>query len=258
MIFIYGDNMPIKPEFRHEIQPQNLYIAENIPPLAESKLRLPGGKKESRWYSLGSQSTCPFVQFIGGGAVQKIFTWGEMVEVPPGQEVLVKNASYMRGDIFIVSGQDFAAKPRRITVPVGIVDQNGDYGPFFDFSVAFTLTPEFPCDTRNCHEAYFDLYILGGDQEGANINVEVYYWQVIHSWFGPTVPLGIASQWAKLEVVPPLTAIDRFPLGTAHHVGNWTSEPASLLDKVDIIIDNDVVADAIGSIFPTGFYTLNY
>jgi len=243
---------------RAEIQPQNLYLAENVDAQTESKLRLPGGSKESRWYSLGSQSTVPFVQFIGGGDVQKIFTWGELVEVPPGQEVLVKNASLMRGDIFIVSGQDFAAKPRRITVPVTLIDANGDVGPWFDFSVVNTITTEFPCDTRNCHEAYLDVYMLGGDLEDTGINVEVYYWMFNRTYTAQLSPLGIASPWIKLDYVPPNTFIRRIPLGINQLMGNWTSEPQSLLDKAEVVISNDSEPDAIGTIFPTGFWTLNY
>ena len=254
---IYGDIMPDK--INKEIQPQNLYIAENVDAQTESKLRLPGGKNESRWYSLGSQSTVPFVQFLGGGAVQKIFTWGEMVEVPPNQEVLVKNASLMRGDIIIVSGQDFAAKPRRITVPVTMFDANGNTGPWDDFSVANVIVPEFPCDTRNCHEAYLDIILLGGDLDDTQITVQCQYSEFLHTYTAlPATLPGLTALWGKQNVLPPLTLTRRIPLGIAQDIGNWSSEPQSFLDVVDTVIVNSPAQGAVGYIGETGFYTLNY
>jgi hypothetical protein len=244
---------------RKEIQPQQLYIAENVEAQTESKLRLPGGTKESRWYSLGSQSTVPFVQFIGGGAVQKIFTWGEMIEVPPNQEVLVRNASLMRGDIIIVSGKDPVARPRRITVPVTMLDATGGTGPWTDFSVENLITTEFPCDTRNCHEAYLDIRIQGGNQNGSLVIVQVEYWDFIHTYTAQLVALpGFTAPWGKNEVLVPDTNYTRIPLGISQHVGNWAAEPASLRDKVEVIIGNAIVADSVGYIDATGFWVLNY
>ena len=258
MIRIYGDIMEdiFKKE---EIQPQNMYIAENIDAMTESKLRLPGGKDRSRWYSLGSQSTVPFVQFIGGGAVQKIFTWGEMVEVPAGQEVLVKSACLMRGDIIIEAGRDVAAKPRRITIPVTMLDEDGNEGPWVDFSVDNSIVPEFPCDTRNCHEAYLDISLTGGTENGSFIDIEVQYDNIIHTFTAqPAIVPVTAHQWAKVERVHPNTHYERIPLGISQTLGNWASEPASLLDKADLVISNAAVDLSKGWIGATGFYVLNY
>jgi hypothetical protein len=239
------------------VQPQNLYIAPNVDAQTESKLRLPGGQDESFWYSLGAQSTVPFVEFIGGGVVQKAFTWGEMVEVPAGQEVLVKNASLMRGDIFIQSGRDFVARPRRITVPVTMLDSGGGLGPWTDFGVLFAVTTEFPCDARNAHEAYLDIQLIGGDLDNAYIGILVQHTIFNHTYTAqiitPVTPL-----IAVTKIVPPNTVTWRIPLGISKSISSGSGQPDSMLDKIEVLIQNNPVANAVGVVGATGFWVLNY
>src|SRR5258706_5191563 len=131
-----GENKPIT-----KMQSQSNFFEAQVPPLQFAKsITLPGGK-----YSLGADSTIPFISLQGGGSSQKVFTWGELIEVPAGQKIQVKNESFMVGDIQINSGLDYANKPGKISLPV---ETNTDVGAFFT-----TITPRFPADTRLCRRA---------------------------------------------------------------------------------------------------------
>ena len=105
------------------------------------------------WYALSSLSNVPYVTLVGRGGTQKTFTWGELVYVPDGNLVTVKNASYHAGDIYVNSGRDFCAGPRRITVPVR-VKRDQQLG-FFDY----------PVDTRGARAAWL-MISRTADAEG--------------------------------------------------------------------------------------------
>lgn len=138
-----------------EFQPRNNFFQAAIPPLSNSEIKLPGGRNQPFYYSLGVDSTVPFVSLQGGGASQKVFSWGEMIEVLPGQTVIVKNESYMLGDIQINSGHDYAAKPERISLPV---DVDITEEPIFSGAIR-TYRPKFPADTRRCRRGYLKYQI---------------------------------------------------------------------------------------------------
>jgi hypothetical protein len=238
-----------------EFQMQTTFIAENTQPQTESKLTLPGGQTESFWYTLGSQSTVPFVQLVGGGMAQKIFTWGELIEVPPGQKVIVKNASLMRGDIIIESGKDYAAKPRRITIPVAILDDNGDTSDEWDADGGYFV--EFPCDARNAHQAFFDVVIETGNDAGSFVDIFVFHSQFIHTYTSPVIPnfFAIGLDGFTYGVVQN-SLLTRMPLGLDHQYPHDSAQPMSMLDQIDVLM---VIANpGAHTIKGTAYYTLNY
>lgn len=102
------------------------------------------------FYSLSSLSNVPFVSLIGIQGREKIFSWGEIVEVPVGQQARVRSESFHTGDVFINSGRDFGVVPARITVPVNFPE------------VANVRSPAFPCDTRRARRAYLSVEVLTG------------------------------------------------------------------------------------------------
>lgn len=192
-------------------QPKLSYFESEVLPFDKTSLTLPGGKKEPYFYSLGAESTVPFVILEGGGATQKIFSWGEMIQVNPGQLVTVKSASPMLGDIVINGGHDYAAKPDRVSVPVPMLFT----GAGFDDPGA-VVTPEFPADTRLCRRAYLALQIATNQDSqpvgiiGTNfkhsftatpaLDTNNYLDNVIISPFtlGAIIPLGFSSQFMPL------------------------------------------------------------
>jgi len=125
-----------------EIQPYSSFQAINVGPNLPTGLRLTGGKTRPFVYSLGVNSTVPYIRLIGGSTSQKLFSWGEQIIVPPGEMVTVENASYHPGDVYLQSGADPAAIPARVTVPVGLVNVNG------------AATGSFGVDTRRAKRAF--------------------------------------------------------------------------------------------------------
>jgi hypothetical protein len=136
-------------------RPYSTYSVLAAPAQTRTKLQLGPGL-----YSLSSLATVPYVSFVGLGQHEKLFSWGELVEVPVGKMITVKNASYHQGDIFINAGQDYATLPSRVTVPVPVTDFGID-GGFHSFATLF------PVDTRRARRAYFVTEItvnLGGSK----------------------------------------------------------------------------------------------
>ncbi len=187
-------------------QPKNNFFISAVPPLSNSELKLPGGNDEPFYYCLGVDSTVPFVSLQGGGASQKIFSWGEMIEVQPKQTVTVKNESFMLGDISINSGHDYAAKPERISLPVDIDIVDFDNGGGLTFR---TITPKFPADTRRCRRGYLKFQIITG---AAFIDILFIGKPVKHSF--PAVD-SITGQQDYFNVfsIPPNTASGEAPMG---------------------------------------------
>ena len=201
-------------------QKQKNFFDPNIAPLTKSKLRLPGGQpgQGSYYYSLGVQSTVPFVSLEGGGDSEKIFSWGELIEVEEGQQVTVTNSSFMFGDIEIISGLNYASKPERITVGVPIIG---------DITVPGTLIRSaFPADTRRCRRAYVAMSLSTDDPilfgiRGLNVKHSLNF-----SLDGTLIP---APQYIRVITLPGATAIGVLPLG----FGDTSNDllPMSLLDK---------------------------
>lgn len=130
-----------------ELQPYSSFQAINVPPGQETNLKLSGGETIPYRYSLGVNSSIPYIRLIGGNTSQKLFSWNEEIIVPPRQFVTVANASFHPGDIFMQSGVDPSAKPQRVTVPVTLnlvtVPGEDDY-----------FEPAFPLDTRRARRAF--------------------------------------------------------------------------------------------------------
>lgn len=217
-----------------QYQPKSNYFQANINPLSLSNLQLPGGKSESFFYCLGIDSTVPFVSLQGGGVSQKIFTWGEMIEVPPGQTVTVKNESFMRGDIQINSGHDFSAKPERISVPLRIKSVVGspaepDVSPGSQIS-------EFPADTRRCRRAFVACN-LTTVAALAQHSIVIFGKAIKHSFPGVDTTLvgGYYNYQTRLSYGAS-SLISEIPLGFAGDDGSNPNTPMALTDQADFIL----------------------
>ena len=134
---------PAKNSRNTERQPYSTFQAINIAPEAPTNLKLSGGKTIPYIYSLGVNSTVPYIRLVGGSSSQKLFSWNEQIVVPPGELVTVANGSYHPGDIFLQSGYDPAAIPARVTVPVAMVVGAGP-----------VITPAFKLDVRRARRAF--------------------------------------------------------------------------------------------------------
>lgn len=130
-----------------ERQPYSSFQALNVQPEAVTNLKLSGGQTIPYVYSLGVNSTVPYIKLIGGMNSQKLFSWNEQIVVHPGQFVTVANASYHPGDIFIQAGSDPSAKAGRVTIPFTL---NEVSVPGEDNYVE----PSFVVDTRRARRAY--------------------------------------------------------------------------------------------------------
>ena len=130
-----------------EIQPFSSFQALNVAPEQVTNLKLSGGQTIPYVYSLGVNSTVPYIKLIGGASSQKLFSWNEQIVVPPRQFVTVANASYHPGDIFLQAGSDPSAKPGRVTIPFTLreitVPAEDNY-----------LEPTHVVDTRRARRAY--------------------------------------------------------------------------------------------------------
>lgn len=126
-----------------------------VQPQSESNLRLGEGV-----YSLSSKSNLPYVEFLGAGGYQKTISWGEVAEVPCGEMVTVRNASFHAGDLFINAGLEPYPMPQRITVPVRMTRQDGG-----EFGISFSRINEV--DTRRARRAY--LALEGSGDQTVNI-----------------------------------------------------------------------------------------
>lgn len=214
---------------KQEFQPKGGFFEALVPPLTPSRLQLSGGVKEPNYYSLGVDSTIPYISLRGGGATQKIFTWGEMIEVAPGQMLTVINESFMEGDIQINSGHDFAAKPERISLPVAISAP-------FDFGLGITAVRSiFPADTRRCRRAYLKFDIESGNlQVGINFIGK----PVKHSFNGVDTATGL-RQYQQGYIIPPNTRQGEFPMG--YGFNNNILTPMALTDQVEFLVLFDSV-----------------
>ena len=102
--------------YRNEQQPYSTFHAMDVARDRETNIKLSGGRTIPFIYSLGINSTVPYVRLVGSSMGQKLFSWTEQIVVPAGEMVTVANASYHKGDIWIQSGVDPAALPARASV----------------------------------------------------------------------------------------------------------------------------------------------
>jgi len=234
--------MTFKPQI---IQTQGNFFEANIPPLAMSGLKLPQGK-----YSLGVDSTIPFISLNGGGASQKIFTWGEMIEVQEGQTVRVKNESFMRGDIQLNTGHDYAAIPPKISLPVLIENLPGA-GPFGTTVVRGV----FPADTRPCRRAYLRCQL----QTQVNLIQEIVFLgkPQKHSYPATAIITG-QNGYSKVIALVANTVYSEFSMGFGSDADQLT--PMALTDQVSFELifaptSGPNVAPSFNNVF---FYVLEY
>ena len=231
------------------IQPKSTFFAPAVKPLANSNIKLPGGKDKPYYYCLGADSTIPFISMQGGGAAQKVVTWGEMIEVLPGQTVTVKNESYMEGDISVNSGHDFAAKPARISLPVNTTQQ---LVPTFG-GVLVLLSSTFPADTRTCRRGYLKFQI-----ETAITPVQIRFTgkPQKHSFIGTDLITGLKT-YTQEFISPAFTQAGSAPMGYGAQNGLGNLEPMAFTDQVSwqLVYGQVTPPVFINSLF---FYVLEY
>lgn len=130
-----------------ERQPYSTFTALNVARDRETPIKLSGGKTIPFVYSLGINSTVPYVKLIGSSMGQKLFSWTEQIIVPAGEMVTVANGSYHPGDIWIQSGADPSALPARVTLAVGLIQT--EVG-----KAQFQNVPTYKLDTRRARRAF--------------------------------------------------------------------------------------------------------
>lgn len=195
-----------------ERQPYTTFSAIAIPAGGLSTLRLSGGLTTPYRYQLAVGTTTPYVQLMGAAGGQKMISWNEAIEVPAGEMVTVRNASYHTGDIVINSGYDPAAIPSRITVPV----------PLQDIIVGETVAGvrgAFPVDTRRARRGFVanlpptvlatTLNVYGEARERSHgINPSYAY---------PVLP---TPTFLNPQIIPPATQPGLVPLGAGARPGD--------------------------------------
>ncbi len=199
-------------------------------------------------YSLSARSNVPFARLIGKG-IDKIFTWGETVEVPKGEICTVRNASFHAGDLFINSGCDLDNRPARITIPVPFTETT-------TFADSSWRTGSYPVDVRMARRAYlaidasvdaeeddFTLYITGQRLDGS------------HNTQDQIVPLGVtgAGYVESFTFIAGLP-FGLIPLGKLSMIGDDT-RPHTLLTIATIYIPETMVFPGTT---PTAYYTVEY
>ncbi len=245
-------------DLRNTRQPLNTFFAQGVLPFQKSPIILSAGSDTPYYYSLGNQSTVPFIRLQGSGGTQKEFTWGETIEVLPGQNVQVQSASYMHGDIQIQSGKDIANRPRRITVSVPVTPYPANETG--EAELLASITPLFPCDTRQARSAWLGCSIEVGAAEASPI-LTIIGLNHQHSWLAdvPSFYAGTIEPFGKKYAHP-----IPFQGGTSYHsIGlgfyaydNPPDQPMHLPDFVTWRLD--ITDDARSLIREIFFYTLEY
>lgn len=184
-----------------ERQPYSSFKALNVAPNAPTNLKLSGGRTIPYIYSLGVNSTVPYIRLVGGSTSQKLFSWNEQIVVPPGELVTVSNGSYHPGDIFLQSGADPAAIPARVTVPVPMVVGAG-----------LVITPAFVLDVRRARRAF----VGGFNANAANLTMFIFgeARERSHGINPVTSDLGLpTATYTDSYTIPASTAPGLIPLG---------------------------------------------
>ncbi len=271
-------------------QPKNTFFAGNVKPGEDSNLHLSGGASEPYYYSLGNQSTVPFVKFQGSGGTQKTFTWGELIEVKAREQVQVFNASYMPGDIQIQSGHDYCNAPARISVPIEAA--TGDNVPFdtyltaqpdgsylYRFPPGTIINPVYPCDTRRCKRAYLSVDWWTGLQPFVNTDdvfanlVDIIGQNQQHTFIPEAIPIppvdsplffNSGKKYFQELALPSYVQISMIPLGFNAYYSP-SNEPMTLADYVFWQIKGSIFEDfpgafpnGIGDLKPLFYYVLEY
>lgn len=190
-----------------EKQPYSTFNAMGVPANKVTELKLSGGKTIPYIYSLGINSTIPYVKLIGSAMGQKLFSWNERIEVPPGEMVTVANASFHPGDIWINSGWDPAVLPSRVTVPVGVS------------VVGANIEPDFPIDTRRALRAWVQGFpASGGPQVFTTVGIAKLRSHNVNPAF--TYAVNATAEYTTSFTVPPFTSPGLLPLGQKAQPGD--------------------------------------
>ena len=229
----------------NEQQPRSDYFVSNVAYQEKTNLTLAGGGSGQGpfYYSLGTQSTCPFISLLGGGMTQKIFSWGEMIQVDEGQQVTVKSETYHRGDIEIVSGQDYANQPQRITVPVDTVLTPGPGGG---------VVPRWPADTRRCRKAYLLFQMITAGEVDGDVTTIFTGIADKHS-FNTRQDAGLPNRYSNTVISGVSTLVGQLPMGFGFSL--IPNTPMALTDKTTFQIIFGADPPAIGNVF---MYTMEY
>lgn len=216
-----------------------------VNPSAISNQRLSTGV-----YSLSSRSNVPYVK-LEGQNMNKIFSWGEIVEVGPGQQVTVKNASYHAGDIIINGGCDYDNRPARITVPVSWTND------------ATLFTPNYPCDVRMARRAY--MCISARTAAAASVLVERYGARLdgSHNTASQVNAPRVGTGYDEALIIPAGTDLGLLSLGHFAPIIGDDSRPHCLLDVAYIgffdITNLVVYTNAPGQpTTPNTYYVIEY
>jgi hypothetical protein len=227
--------------------PSAIFKANGILPGADSQIRLPAGT-----YTLGSDSTVPFVKFIGSSFGEKVITWNEKVHIPKNENTRVVNASYHMGDIYITNDLESYTRPARITVPF-------DWSiPLTEVEEGDTVTPAWnkpgrpiaKADCRMARRVFAAVIItIGEDYDPGEIRI--YGQQKLHSHLS-AASLGLANGFAFPLFAAPNSTVYLMPLG---YVAPNNYSPMALLDTAwfDLTWAESGVQSYIG-----GYYIIEY
>jgi hypothetical protein len=210
----------------------NTFFAQNVKPFELTNIKISGPPVGSGLppflFSLGANSTVPFIRLQGSGVTQKEFTWGETIKIPEGVQVQVQSASYGVGDIQLQSGQDICNKPARITIPIELPEPTfeGFYAP------GDVIVPIYPCDVRLAKRAFVAAAWQTGDSGAGRVRVKGFsqqhsYAAAVRSAIQQVDPTG--KKYITDVVLATVTLYGMFPLGF-----NWSANdpefPHTLLD----------------------------
>lgn len=243
-----------------EVQPLNSYFQPRVAPLQLSQLKLTGGQKEPYYYSLGADSTVPFISLSGGGANQKIISWGEIIKVEPRQTVTVKSESYMMGDIQINSGTDYCTRPAKIS---NIVETYQETIQILGPPDLTFIVSSFPADVRMARKAYVKYNIETLDNELGVIilgksNKHSFPGSMVLNPFIQQIFGNLTAAYSTLHTIVPFSVDDTAGLGYAIN-GTDLHLPMALIDQAYFAIGpiNPAVGDApiIGDLFS---YVIEY
>lgn len=188
-------------------------------------------------YSLNKRSNVPFITIRGASGFIKTISWGEIAEVPKGQNFVVQNASYHGGDIFLSYGEDACNRPSRVSIPVQYERASQVAAGLFYYRALF------PCDTRAAKRAYLfmDAYLNSTNTltcvvRGRRLDGSMQTENQLHRL---PAPFGPGVGYFDVQDYPVNTAIV-VPLGKNAPLGD-DSRPHMLLDNADAFFFGDGV-----------------
>lgn len=188
-----------------EYQVQQTFFASRVEPNAVSTIKLSGGKTIPYYFSLGINSTVPFVQLESAGGANKELSWGETIEVPPGQLVGVRNVSYMAGDIQIQSGKDYAPTPPRLQKFLRTWTEFPDLAP----PASTVFRSDELVDLRRARRAYFTMDYVASTLG----NTIVLLFSHTNKQHSSDYPYANGINFDTVYNIPPGTAMGLIPIG---------------------------------------------